>query len=100
MQDSHESARFCITGADLLAKRPPGLLIAGTRLGSRGRKLSPHLLAKLHNLRLESGHSIGQLFENLDSAFQHFYRPPQTDDMYYLRQPALRLARSTSTPLR
>jgi len=46
----------------------------GHQLGSHfladGRKLTPHLVAKLHNLRLHRRHSLRQLFEEIDSPFQ------------------------------
>jgi hypothetical protein len=50
-----------------------GFFVAFTNHVPRRRKLTPHLASKLHDLRLESGDSIRQLFENLDSAFQHIY---------------------------
>jgi hypothetical protein len=88
VQDSHEPAGPFVTCSNLLAERPPGLFVtgsdflaerpsrffvAGARLGSRCRKLTPHFVAKQHDLRFESGHSLWQLLEDLDPSFQSIH---------------------------
>jgi hypothetical protein len=50
----------------------PKALFAPVQLGAHSRKLTAHLVAKLQNLRFESGHPLRNLVQACHRSFKAF----------------------------
>src|SRR6185436_2428332 len=65
---TQDPPRFLVARADLVAQRALDLVVAGPHFRPRCRKLTAHLVPKLHQLQLHGGDSLRQGLEEL-----HFF---------------------------